>query len=857
MNTLTKLIKSVAPAILILCANTVAVTKAQEPSILKIDYEKLVSAADLSYKKAASPSEAGLPVGNGTMGTLVWTTPASLKFQINRVDVYANNSYTNSFNKRHRTLTSLAGADYCGACGFVDIDFVDFGEDVFPNDDTPQHLSVYDALVTVKGRGVTARILTWHEQDVMADLRNTPTAITTNLRMIRPAAVETRNHLAKSKVNITGNRITLLQEFTESDYYCGSAVAISVLGRQAKPILANETEVCLSAEPARGSFTILVASAAAFDPNKDIVAAAISKLDAAAEKGFARLLKSNKTWWHNFWARAFVDLRSADGVADLIEQNYNYFLYIMASSSRGPLPPKFNGMLWGTAGDRREWGAQHWWNNLSFLYKGIFPANRLELIDPMFDMYTAMYDSLAVAAKQQWDSEGVFIPETVWFDGLARLPDDIAKEMADLYLLRKPWQQRSRRFCDFAHAKHPQNARWNWKDYGKWVDGHWQYPDKGAGPFGQCVHILSSTGRLPFLYWQRYEFTQDIDWLRDRAYPMLKGAAEFYRNFPNTRKGPDGKFHIDHVNNNEGSWDCFDPMDEVAAMHGIFPVAIRASEILGIDPDLRRTWRQFLDNLTPLPRSNNPQADLNVEPDTPVFWINTVKSNYLRGRSRISQRPILYYDLCTPETKYHDPEIFKIANDTFDLSVKNKVTYRMDIASAMLARPDDLKNFLPGKLRLTPGWPERSERFLPNRLATWEGPQAMSAEDLGRAADALHLALCQAAPPGPAGEAVLHVFGAWPRDWDAAFTLLARGAFLVTSSMRKGRIEFVRIKSLAGAECRLRNPWPENELTIYSGGTKWKDADGSLITFETQKDQSYLIVPKGTSLTRLHRTLPE
>jgi len=478
-------------------------------------------------------------------------------------------------------------------------------------------------------------------------------------------------------------------------------------------------------------------------------------------------------------------------------------------------------------------------------------------MDPMFDMYTAMFDSLALAARQQWDSKGVFIPETVWFDGLARLPDDIAQEMADLYLLRKPWKQRSKKFRDFAHPKHPQNARWNWKDYGRWVDGHWQYPDKGAGPFGQCAHILSSTARLPFLYWQRYEFTRDINWLGNRAYPMLKGAAEFYRNFPNTKKGPDGKFHINHVNNNEGSWDCFDPMDEVAAMHGIFPAAIRASEILNVDADLRRTWRRFLDNLTPLPQSDNPHADLTIEPGTPLFWINTVKSNYLRGRSRISQRPILYYDLCTPETRYHDPETFKIANDTFDLSVKNKVTYRMDIASAMLARPEDLKNFLPGKLRLTPGWPERSERFLPNRLATWEGTQAMSAEDLGTAADALHLALCQAAPPGPAGETVLNLFGAWPRDWDAAFTLLARGAFLVTSSMQKGRIEFVRIKSLAGAECRLRNPWPQNELTIYADGKKLLDADGTLITFETQKDQSYLIVPKGTSPTELQQTLPE
>ena len=32
---------------------------------------------------------------------------------------------------------------------------------------------------------------------------------------------------------------------------------------------------------------------------------------------------------------------------------------------------------------------------------------------------------------------------------------------------------------------------------------------------------------------------------------MLKGAVEFYRNYPNVKKGADGKYHIHHVNSNE------------------------------------------------------------------------------------------------------------------------------------------------------------------------------------------------------------------------------------------------------------------------------------------------------------------
>ena len=85
------------------------------------------------------------------MGSLVWTSPSALKFQLNRVDVYANNSFTTSFNKRH--------SEYCGGTGLVDLDFVDFGEEVFPESRTIQHLSVYDGLLTVEGEGVKTKVL--------------------------------------------------------------------------------------------------------------------------------------------------------------------------------------------------------------------------------------------------------------------------------------------------------------------------------------------------------------------------------------------------------------------------------------------------------------------------------------------------------------------------------------------------------------------------------------------------------------------------------------------------------------------------------------------------------------------------
>ena len=189
------------------------------------------------------------------------------------------------------------------------------------------------------------------------------------------------------------------------------------------------------------------------------------------------------------------------------------------------------------------------------------------------------------------------------FDGLAPLPDDIAAEMRELYLLRRPWSSMSQRFRDFAATQQPHSSRWNWMVGGGVVDGRWQPGERGSGPYGPVTHIFSRGAKIAYQYWLQYEYTQDRRWLADRAYPILKGVAEFYRNYPNVRKEADGKYHIHDVNSNEPLWGGQDTDEEIAAMMAIFPTAIRAAEILDIDSELRPIWQEFADNLAPLPRS--------------------------------------------------------------------------------------------------------------------------------------------------------------------------------------------------------------------------------------------------------------
>lgn len=839
-------------------------------SILDVNYRRLLERADLRYDRPVARSEEGIPVGNERMGSLVWTAPDALKFQINRVDVYGNDSYTNSFFERH--------SDYCGGCGFVDIEFGDLGDDVFPAAGFAQRLSVYDGLLELNGKGITARVLAWPAKDVMAveidDRRSAPEPIKINLRMLRHGsqyfgqeletfvanhivAVQTRNHRAVSQLHIKGDKIILTQEFREGDYLNRSAVAIGVVGRSAKPKFASDTELRLTARPAQGSFTILIASAASFDPKEDVVAAALDQLEAAARKGYRELAKETSDWWHDFWARGFVHLHSDDGVANYVEQHYNYFLYLMAGSSRGKFPPKFNGMIWNTGGDLRTWGGQHWFANLSCYYEALYATNRLELLDPVFAMYFGMHEASAVAARQQWGSQGIFIPETSFFNGLAKLPEEIAEEMRELYLLRKPWEERSARFREFASTKHPHSSRWNWNERGTWVEGRWVITERGVGPYGPVSHILGTTAKVAYLFWRRYEYTLDQEWLRSRAYPMLKGAAEFYRHYPNLKKGADGKYHLHHVNSNESVLGARDTDEDLSALRGLLPAVIRAAEILNVDAELRVAWREFLNNLAPLPTSDHPEALKREGYQGPPVFVRGLRPAVRAGSAFLpdaNSLPMWFFDLCHSESQ--DQKMLETARATFSTYFRERITgatpvsvlSKLAIAASALGRADAVRFLIPNQMRAL-----RQERatayrgggVLANRMTLREGPQALDAQRLGRAAEALHLALLQSAPPSPGAAPVIRVFPAWPKEWDASYTLLARGAFLITSSIERGRIGFVELESQAGVECRLRNPWGEREVTLYRDDKKSESLQGSLLRFSTRKGERVVVVASG------------
>ena len=292
-------------------------------------------------------------------------------------------------------------------------------------------------------------------------------------------------------------------------------------------------------------------------------------------------------------------------------------------------------------------------------------------------------------------------------------------------------------------------------------------------------------------------------------------------------------------------------------MRGVLAALLRASEILNLDADVRPLWRDMLANLAALPSSDDADALKPGDYRGPKVFVRGRKPAVKAGGLLPDQNslPMWFFDLCNPLST--DSEMLRVANATFDayfpkgIDVKTPigVLSKLPIAAATLGRSDATAQLITNQIRVLT--PERGAAYkrgavLENRMTLREGPQALDAERLGRAAEAVHLSLLQSGPPAPGEDPILCLFPAWPKSWEAKFTLLARGNFVVSSSIRNGKIGPVNLVCNAGGVCRMKNPWGTAEVEVQRGSGKFERVAGTLIEFETAKRETVIVRARQT-----------
>lgn len=107
--------------------------------------------------------------------------------------------------------------------------------------------------------------------------------------------------------------------------------------------------------------------------------------------------------------------------------------------------------------------------------------------------------------------------------------------------------------------------------------------------------------------WEHYRFNGDPEFLRAKAYPILREAALFIEDF--LVEGPNGKLvtNPSHSPENrftapDGSpcWFTYGATMDLMIVHELLTNAQKAAEILEVDLDLQTQWRALLQRLQPL-----------------------------------------------------------------------------------------------------------------------------------------------------------------------------------------------------------------------------------------------------------------
>ena len=834
--------------IVIGCLIAAMITSCREGdhSCVLVDYPALISTSDLIYTSPESALESHA-IGNGIMGTMVWTTPASINFQINRNDVFA-------VNKDHIGL-QFDSVDYCGGCASVKIDLG--GEPFSGKGKFKQILSLYNAEDIIDGNGVVARCFVFSQADVIVveidDQRSTPQPLELTVSMWREPNVITPEtdpassgyHQAHFDFNDSiPQTILMSQQFNEhfdpqyqkgSDYHCRSAVAARISG-DIMQIQSPDNKTRRIIAPAQlGRRVILISSAASFSKSENVGATAIGLLDTHSDKPYSVLQQRHITWWHDFWSRTFVDLSSDDGSAEQWENVRNLHLYYMASSSRGDFPPKWNGSIFSVAGDSRSWGAQYWVWPTESLYWPLLASDAIDLTNPFFDMYVGQLPAASQVGPQRWGvSEGAYYPETAAFDGPVVLPEAVGAEFRDVLYGDKPGNQLSdlgKAMCQYC--------------------GHLRVLSVSPDRFRWISHVTSSGSELAIHAWWRYRYTDDKQWLATHAYPLLKNTVEFYLNF--AQLGDDGRYHIIGTNTHEDYWGADNSVYDIAAIRSTVPVAIRASEILGVDTDLRIQWQKFLDNLAPYVMGSDSGALGALADDA---WA-AGRHHFVEGSHNSEDcqlAPIFPFESWTLET--NDVIMDSIAQKTVDmaprfLSIHNGASCNTAIRSPIAWIKAGRSSKMPAILS------NYYSAFSPmiNGMSMFEGQNAHSVEHLGILTHTLQEGLLQSVSPLPGQPEIITVFPAWPRMWDASFSLLARGGFKISSAVRDGQVEFIEVESRFGEPCRLRNPWGKACVVTEIDGRS-QLLSGEILKFNTKQGKHYKVLAQGVPKPAFRSIIP-
>jgi alpha-L-fucosidase 2 len=508
------------------------------------------------------------------------------------------------------------------------------------------------------------------------------------------------------------------------------------------------------------------------------------------------LRKDHEKWWATFWAKSSV--RIAD---TLLEKYYYGSQYLFACSSR---EGKFAPGIWGPfiTKDSSSWGGDYHLNyNYQAPYWASYSSNHIDQTDNFDQPLLDYMKEGKKHAKDLLGMQGIYYPVGIGPKGL----------------------------CTTRWPLTPEEMEKRYATYDNTIDGGYKF-------LGQKINAVFGAANMLMRFYSTYDSAYAL-----RIYPYLLECADFWENY---LKFENGRYviYMDHFNEvmpdkkNNGQWrnrlGDLNSTLSLGLVKMLFKGIIEVSDFLHKDSGRRQKWKYVLIHLSDFPRGKNNGR----------IALKSMERNWsgipdATGLSRVSIHGlILPGGVCGPVST---PELNKI--------LLNDITHWKDRMKGVGSWGNTLGNGIetcfPGAVRV--GYnSDEILKYLRDRITAqslsnlWIIQSGGGIETLSAVPLTINEMLMQSY------EGVLRIFADWDKNKDAGFdNLRAYGAFLVSSNLKNGHIEYVKIQSEQGRPCVMENPWPGKAVELLRNGKQAEKFAGSRFTFKTAKKELIKVIP--------------
>lgn len=469
-------------------------------------------------------------------------------------------------------------------------------------------------------------------------------------------------------------------------------------------------------------------------------------------------------WWRDYWAKV-PHLNLPDAT---LQELYTYGLYRQAGLIRRDTPAATLQGPWMEDTRIPPWSNDYHFNiNVQLVYGAALATGQHEEMAPLWAMLKSWLPQLREMGRNFYGIEGAMI--------LPHAVDDRCQLMGTFW----------------------------------------------AGAIDQAC--LAWMGQMAYQY---YQYTLDLDHLRELAFPLLEGAFLGYFAMLEKVTNPDGTWRYSlpvSVSPEFGGSDmkkCWgrDASFQLAALHSTLHLLGQAAVVLGQNPDPR--WCEIAEHLPPyttVPAKDGSYGWISTAPQRIALWQEKDLPESHRHHSHLAAiYPFRTIDPFAPE---HQKTVAFSLNRWNTLGPGNWTGWCVPWASALCSRcglPDAALSWLhllarnfcnEGRATLHNadgagvfGWDDGSLAWPNHRKgADFIYYEVMQMDAAMGAINAVLEMLLQTR-----GDTI-HLADRLPKGWrELSFSgLRTEGAFVIEGSFRHGRVASVGVKSLAGRPLRL------------------------------------------------------